>query len=366
MLCLVLLGVSGTSNSDNDVTETAHDTSSRLRAWRAQFSGNRWVLNPERCATSPESYACLADYSFELGGPNEDAIKDPCSLLHAKGIQHLTFCGDSYIRGMYIGFLSLLSNNFKDAALGSTHIVSEGGHLECHSDKQYSSRACRSHLQKEKTICDGRLRVSYVSWHDLLEDQDNIPGLPWCIPWEGNRAEVFDSSNVVVWFGGNHPANMDYSIMPGDLDATLVDEYVLQRFCPRWSSQQKSKLIWVNSHASLPQHVVDSLPADHPLKEAYPHYVRKNVFGPKGGNAEVQTYNEDMVEALARVCNISRIVDVFNMTLDSLHKVPGIHHFTHDGRHWSTAVNVVKAKLLLVHLSRTADGEFTVWMWMDW
>ena len=41
-----------------------------------------------------------------------------------------------------------------------------------------------------------------------------------------------------------------------------------------------------------------------------------------------------------------------------------IHHFTHDGRHWLTAVNVVKAKLLLVHLSRTADGEFTVWM--DW
>ena len=363
-VCLVLLGASCKSKFAGGQATGADLRRSRLDAWRAQKKmprpAGRWVLNPDRCRTLPDAYACLGDYWFELDGHGEGTISDPCALLHARGIKHLTFCGDSYIRGIYIGLLSLLSDNYRDAALMGPRYVdanhSGDTHLECHYDKQYSSRSCRKSIQREKKVCQGRLTVSHVSWRD----GDNIRGLPWCIPWEGERAHAFDDANLIVWFGGNHPVSMDYSLMPGEHDAATVEEYILHRFCPTWSREQRAKLMWVSSHACLPQKIVEGLPLDHPLREVYPRFVARNVLNPSRShdNARVQEYNAQMATALERVCNVSRVVDVFGMTADAITDVEDIQNFTYDGRHWSMAVNIVKAKILLAQIARADAGEF--------
>ena len=95
---------------------------------------------------------------------------------------------------------------------------------------------------------------------------------------------------------------MKYGLKTGNHDAPVVAEYILERFCPRWTPAQRRKLIWINSHASL-----DDLAADHPLMVAFPGRV--NVK-----NAKVAEYNAGMQVELARICNISRVVDVFSMT----------------------------------------------------
>jgi len=101
---------------------------------------------------------------------------------------------------LFVGFLALVSSNYKDAALDAAFVD-----RKCDYDAQYNSKACRQRIQKEHLVCEGMLRVTYVAY----VDGDNMPGLPWCIPWEGDRAHVFDSSNAIVWFGGNHPVNGD-------------------------------------------------------------------------------------------------------------------------------------------------------------
>ena len=55
---------------------------------------------------------------------------------------------------------------------------------------------------------------------------------------------------------------------------------------------------------------------------------------------------------------MSRVVDVFGMTADAITDVEDIQNFTYDGRHWSMAVNIVKAKVLLAQIARADAGEF--------
>ena len=311
--------------------------STMKRKWEKRQIQQRWKMHKSRCSTRPQNQTCLGDYYFPLDDQDEHKVDDACALLRNKGIRHLTFCGDSYMRQLYIGFLSLVSGNYKNASLDPEYMD-----RKCDYDAQYSSKACRKGIETRKSVCGGRVEVSLVSYMG----DDAIDGMPWCIPWEGNNAAVFDTSNAVVWFGGNHPANGDYA-MHRDHDASAVHEYVLQRFCSRWCQEQVSKIIWVGSHAAL-----DSLAHDHPFVL---RYGRERV---RVKNTQVEEYNKGIRAALQRVCNISRFVDVFPMTHSAVQEVPNIQDYTYDGRHWGAPINILKAKLLLFEIAKARDGEF--------
>jgi hypothetical protein len=254
-------------------------------------STGSWTVDTVRCGGSPDN-TCLGKYFFNHSGLQDDAVRDPCPMLLAKGVQHLTFCGDSYVRGMFIGFLSLLLDNYKDAAMN--HSMDMHGE-DCTNDAQTMPQ-CRDFVKRSCFVCDGRVKVSYVGYMG----SDIIPGLPWCIPWEGQNAGVFDSSNAIVWFGGTHPVNGDYTSMDTAFDADAVSATVLQRFCPTWSALQRSKLIWVNAHA-VPEQGSGGVVADK---------TRVRGLARIRGSELRLSYNRQMARALAKICNVSQVVDI--------------------------------------------------------
>ena len=254
-------------------------------------STGRWIVDSVRCGAVPDP-TCLGKYFFNHSGLQDEAVSDPCPMLLAQGVHHLTFCGDSYVRGIFVGFLSLLLDNYEDAALN--HSLDMHG-KDCTKDAQVMAR-CRRFVKSSCLVCDGHVKVSYVSYNK----PDRIPGLPWCIPWEGPNAGVFDTSNAIVWFGGTHPVNEDYDSMDTAFDAEAVSDYVLHRFCPSWLPVQRTKLIWVNAHAVLEQ--------DQGGRGVVADWTGTRGSARIRQSAIRRLYNREMERALAKICNVSQVV----------------------------------------------------------
>jgi hypothetical protein len=267
-----------------------------------------WLWDPTWCEGANNlTVPCLGDFRWVLDD-RDHSTKDECALLRDKGISAIAFCGDSYIRHVYIAFLTRLSRNSRDAAL--LH-----GEARCESTEQYRSK-CKKSIRRSEAVCNGDVEVFLTS----LETSS------WCVPWAGPEPEVFADSSIVVWGGGSHPVDHDYVAYTGMFDAAVVSEFKLERFCARWSEGKSRRVFWVSAHASL-------------LWAGFPT-VRNT-------NEEVGAYETEMRRRLLEECGVGRYVDTFELTSSAIEDVDNIDAFSYDGRHWSQEMNLLKVELLL-------------------
>ena len=255
---------------------------------------------------------CIGEYRYGSHPPSPDIV---CEIFARNGVSHLNFCGDSFVRHLYVATLHLLTGNRHNASLWPGHPP------ECTRHGQYEEKHCRPWIRPESDVCGGALRVT-------LDSQN------WGVPWQFGR---FDSADLVVWSGGNHPPEAG---VLGQHDTAAVARHLLSRICPRWTSAQAARVVWVSTHARLGPPVRPG--------EAY---------------EAIRAFNARMPAVVRAECGVRRHVDVFNMTVRAILRAPEVAAVTYDGVHWSSAVNLVKARLLLDHLlaptwSRHANTAF--------
>lgn len=64
--------------------------------------------------------------------------------------------------------------------------------------------------------------------------------------------------------------------------------------------------------------------------------------------ATMREYNRDSLQAIRRSCGDVKGIDVFDMTSRLVHAFPDeAQQMTHDACHWSRAVNILKAQIIL-------------------
>ena len=242
--------------------------------------------------------------------------KNACDMILSKGINTITFFGDSYMRHMYLAVLLTLSNNYRNAGLSKPN-------KKCEYANQFDEKECRLILKLSSNVCSSQLKLIYNGFYP----ESNI-----CVP-----------SQLSFWSVGNHPVDLNYTSLEGINNSTLYSDKIqrtelckaLVRKHTTTNSNVKSadihtqcSLFWVSTHARFKGHRLEA-------KEL------------------IKAYNEGMRAFFADPahCGIVKYIDVFNMTSSLLRdmyedaKLP-----THDGAHWSIEVNLIKAQILLTNV----------------
>ena len=302
----------GTEDNDNnslvvriDVIEDTQDTSHTPYEIVAHKD---WVQNVSLCTELPYSYTCANDKVHIWGDLPFALMRRPaCSILEQRKIRTITFCGDSYIRHAYQALLLILTGDYE------TGSMRDDFKAECSGDAQFEESKCRHGLPHAISgLCSGAVTLKLV-WDS------------WPVP---SLADL-EASDLFVWGGGEHPVNGDYQSHYGVNDADVVSQTVLEPHCTADLQAHADKIVFM-----------------------LPHY-RTRPTNEHESAEMIRQYVQRMPSFLQDKCKISRILDTHTFTEKLASTVPAdvVQSMTWDGAHWSRAVNIVKAWLLLHELS---------------
>ncbi len=229
-----------------------------------------------------------------------------CALLDSRGVRHVKFVGDSYMRQLFMGVALTLSGNYEAGSL------TEPLH-NCSFEKQFEDKLCRFHVNSHINTCDGKVQLSYL----------NIG----CIAaWNLEELAMCESSQLLLVSYGNHPMDLDYTAeaaRPGVNNAVLTRKELLARICPLVMKQTGCNLWWVSTHQRLTNGLLDE---EQDIIRCF--------------NTGMRTFFE------SHRCGSVRFIDMFNMT-DQLIERPEASSLTYDGVHWGMTVNLLKSQVLL-------------------
>ena len=133
----------------------------RIRAWRAALriaewrelhslagfrSPHEWVRDPEKC-THSSSFGpgveyipgCAHGYRYSAAGVTSAPAL--CAELAAHGVRKVTMVGDSFMRHLYVAFVTLLREDWAVGSLSPNHDP------ECRHRGQYTEFICRSQIK---------------------------------------------------------------------------------------------------------------------------------------------------------------------------------------------------------------------------
>ena len=237
--------------------------------------------------------------------------KDACAALLERNITKIRFGGDSFVRHLYVALVLWLSGNYRDGALRPQHdkICLYGG--------QFEEKRCRLQLGLQKTICDGKIRVSlgYGAWYrPVLQD--------------------LVANDIMIWSGGNHPTTGVYGcpqnrVLNGQNHAGMVDKAVLSKVCvPAFRQLAKKKLFWIHPH----EHIV-----------AHCWYET---------NAYTEQYVREMNTKLQHTCGLplSHLLAEPRRITSALVNRSEANDMTYDGMHWGMEVNLLKIQSTLLSI----------------
>ena len=105
--------------SPNHTSEFCNKNGDALRQWREarwlipQNNQSYWRSDREYCR-GPSRHFCIGDHHYGVHFPDPSTA---CDLFASRGISHLSFCGDSFMRHLYVAFVQLTSGDFRSGAL---------------------------------------------------------------------------------------------------------------------------------------------------------------------------------------------------------------------------------------------------------
>jgi hypothetical protein len=146
--------------------------------------------------------------------------------------------------------------------------------------------------------------------------------------------------DVVIWSAGNHPTNDDIVTRHGVHNATIVEKEIFGPTCVN-----NPELPWLplspDNSAANKWH--------HPRLFWMSMHVRRTALSPDEDEVSMVAYSQDSLQAIKRTCGQAvESIDVINMTRSLVHDLEAdAKRMTWDGAHWSRAVNLVKAQIIL-------------------
>ena len=262
-----------------------------------------WTRDQSYCAR--HAFACTPSglYYRELRETTEryNSSEKLCAALQARTLRRILFCGDSFVRHAFEGFLLILTGDYEHGAM------TDDDRRECVGESQFEEKYCRHKVATHKRVCGLDISLS---------------GHAFCHLDAGSQ---IGANDVVVWGFGNHPYDMNYDLMRGVYDAHTLVDAVFKPLCSR-PGFNASKVIYLHNHARLDT-------------RDFPH---QTVAG-------IRKFATDVGPLLEKWCGISNTVDAYNLTSTLVHteRMDVLVNMTHDRVHWSRTVNVIKAWLVI-------------------
>ena len=271
------------------------------------FELRSWIKEPEYCGAHP--YTCTSN-GFHY--PIDLELEDPCNILRSTRKRKILFCGDSFIRHAYQGFILLLTQDYSHGG------VINDNNNECLDEMQFHEKKCRFKIPDTVNACGGEIQISLRN--------DN-----WCTPTFDHDLYLND---VVVWGFGNHPVDGNYETRNGIFNVEVSKNVKLLPFCSRKSPLLSDKIIHLTNHVRLDE---DMMAVNYPDSKF----------------SAVQKFTLEINDFLRNFCNITNIVDTFNMTMELIKQEPEevLHTMSYDGAHWGRLVNIVKAQMILEQIA---------------
>ena len=277
-----------------------------------------WAHDPAACTSFPVNMTCTASgHVWNADGCALQTSTDACARLAHANIGKLLFVGDSYVRHAYEGMLLMLTGDFSSGALNAG---SADEHPECLGDGQFEEVACRHHVKTSDTLCDGHVTVALKYGAAPAPDEDDSQ-------WD-----------VIVWGVGNHPVDGNYTTRLGINDAAVYADHMFRRLChpdtglsfmrhdgrlDTRSPHSTRKVFWMSSHCRSAARFNDEQ------------------------DAKVHRYVVESSRHLWKLCGVPTI-DTYTLTSNLVRFFPeDAQQLSWDGTHWSRAVNLLKAVLVL-------------------
>lgn len=237
-----------------------------------------------------------------------------CVALQKKGITHIFFHGDSYMRQIYEAMLISLNGNYESGAMNAELDTKQ----ECRYHEQFNKKICASKM------FDGLAKVC----------NDSIVLDPFINPISTLNDCKGKKGTVLLWSFGNHKIGPHRN---GINNYALYQEMFQKTTCPM--------LIDHSKHKHYPENMYEE---DCTLWWLPTHYRFKAYF-PEEVPGRVKEYNEKMREFFdAGECGPMNYIDVFNMTKHLAVTHPhDAARMTYDSVHWDMEVNMVKAQIII-------------------
>lgn len=239
-----------------------------------------------------------------------------CDLLIKKGINLITFYGDSFVRQMYAGMLIALNGDYQYGSLADN-----SKSPTCEYRKQFYEKKC------------GVFQLNHFGWScgkKILLDPTltGMDGVGSCMPKKG--------ALQILSFGNHKLGTPRYGVN----NATAYSKFFSETLCLdalkhkseiTGSFEQPCSMWWVSTH------------------------FRRIGWFPDEKEEIIKDYNLGMRHFFdSGSCGAFNYVDVYNMTKALVTEDPvDSEQMTYDNVHWGLEVNLIKAQILLNAILRS-------------
>ena len=281
----------------------------------------RWLPSPVFCSGPMSSYCSPASWTWS---DNREVISpaEACGLLlrisssNRNNITRVLFVGDSNVRHAYQAFAMSLNGDYERGS------VRPDAPQRCTGNGQFEQAPCRREVPSFDA-CGGSVRLD-------LEWRQNDH-------WYMLHPDLHSRSraDVIVWYTvPPHSPALGGDIVHGrarkhygNCSASALENVVLSRVCTPETLRQLPPVLVLSPH--LPLHDTDPI--------------------------TLEAFSRRAAQMLRDQCNFVP-VDVYTLTAALVRELPReeSNSLTHDGGHWSRAVSLWKAQMLL----RALDGLF--------
>lgn len=236
-----------------------------------------------------------------------------CQELLDKGIHSIIFIGDSFVHHACYAIMMFLTNDYKRGALKDDF----DGDEKCYFGGQYAEKDCRGHLRREKMVCGGTIRIE-------------LPQNTGWVPFKSNYLDEFDA---IVWGGGNHPVDKNYTTRYGVHDSTVVAKDILKPTCQKNNDNDTMgrKVVWLATHARL----------------CHGGYCKWEIH-PAETLEAVERYHNEMPPLLKTICGVTKIASIWDASYQLVTIQNKEAEFMNFERvHWGMELNLLKGYEIL-------------------
>ena len=288
----------------------------------------QWLRSPDFCSGTLAAFCSPASWTWN-DQREVIAPADACTLLQrissssssssSSKITRVLFVGDSNVRHAYQAFAMSLSGDYERGG------VRHGAQQRCTGNGQFEQMPCRREVPSFEA-CGGSVRLE-LEWrqndHWYLLHPD---------------AHSRSRADVIIWYTvPPHSPALGGDILHGrarkhygNCSATALESVVLSRVCTPEALRQFPPVLVISPH--LPLHETDP--------------------------STLEAYSRRAAQMLRATCGFMP-VDVYTLTSSLVRMLPReeANALTHDGGHWSRAVSLWKAQMLLRALDMLFPGD---------